>query len=296
MNHPLVSVVIPAYNSKKYLAETLQSVSNQTYKNFEVVIVDDGSTDGQTEIIKLQCAADTRFRAIFQENTGVSTARNNGFNHTKGKYIAFLDADDVWLPDNLRLKIEKLETGRFGLVHSNCQVIDHHSNPVVGETMTGNEGMLLHEILKWERTQIPGPSSIVVKREVLLDVGLFDPFLSTSADHDLFIRIAARHMIGKVDQITWLYRIHPNNMHMNVDLMEHDILYLYKKASRNALFKGNGFRRKCYSAMYLILAASWAGDGRNKARGTWFVCRALLSHPIAFVNLFHRIKKQWSWA
>jgi glycosyltransferase involved in cell wall biosynthesis len=162
MSQSLVSVVIPAFNSKKYIAETLQSVSNQSYKNFEVVIVDDGSTDGQSEIIQQHCAADARFRAIFQENTGVSTARNNGFNHTKGKYIAFLDADDVWLPDNLQLKIDKLEAGPYGLVHSNCQVIDHHSNPVAGERMTGNEGMLLREILKWERTQIPGPSSILV--------------------------------------------------------------------------------------------------------------------------------------
>jgi hypothetical protein len=83
---------------------------------------------------------------------------------------------------------------------------------------------------------------------------------------------------------------------MNVGLMEHDILYLYQKASRNALFKEYGFEKKCYSAMYLILGASWAGDGRNKLRGTWFALRALLSHPAAFINLFYRIKKQWLWA
>jgi hypothetical protein len=207
-----------------------------------------------------------------------------------------LDADDVWHADNLQVKIDKLESGNFGLVHSACQVIDHESNPVEGYTMAGNEGMLLYDMLKWERTQIPGPSSIVVKRSALQDVGLFDPFLSTSADHDLFLRIAARYKIGKVDGITWRYRIHPNNMHMNVGLMEHDILYLYRKASQNKLFSGYGFERRCYSAMYLILGASWAGDGRNKFKGVRFVLRALTCHPAAFVNLFYRIKKQWSWA
>jgi glycosyltransferase involved in cell wall biosynthesis len=87
MSQPLVSVIIPAYNSKKYIAETLQSVAAQSYKNIEVIIVDDGATDGQASIIQQFCEHDTRFRAVFQENTGVSIARNNGFNHSKGKYI-----------------------------------------------------------------------------------------------------------------------------------------------------------------------------------------------------------------
>lgn len=292
MNTPVVSVIIPAYNSQRYIEETIQSVLNQIYTNFELIVVDDGSTDGQRDLIFKFCNSDSRVRYVYQQNSGVSAARNTGFNHSTGRYVAFLDSDDVWLPDNLSTKLAKFETGNFGLVHSDAYTMDELSENM-SALMSGREGNLLHDMLLWTGTQIPGPSSILVKREVLLSIGLFDTNLSTSADHDFFLRVASRFKIGRVSKTTWKYRLHGANMHKNISLMEKDILFLYAKASANRLFKGYWFEHICFSNMYLILAASWAGDGQNKSRASHFVMRALLSHPVSIKNIFNRIANRW---
>ncbi len=260
--------------------------------NFEVIVVDDGSTDEQREIIFRWCAKDSRLRYIYKPNQGVSVARNTGFNHSRGEYVAFLDADDVWMPENLSAKLSKFETGNFGLVHSDAYLIDENSQNK-GGVMIGREGMLLTNMLQWRGTQIPGPSSLLVRREVIQTVGLFDTNLSTSADYDFFLRVASRFSIGRVSRPTWKYRLHSGNMHKAIPLMEKDVLYAYKKASDNGLFKTFWFKRRCYANMYLILASSWAQDGNNKWRAIYFTWLALMSHPVCIIDIFKRIKKRW---
>lgn len=292
MTPPLVSVVVPAYNSEKYIGETITSVLNQTFTDFELLVVDDGSTDSQREKIFEFCHRDARVRYIRQANQGVSAARNHGYNLSSGMLIAFLDADDVWLPNNLSLKVSKILNDGFDFVHSDAGTMDSQSNSLE-KKMQGHEGWLLNKILLWEETQIPGPSSLLVKRSVLNSVGLFDTQLSTSADHDFFIRVASKVRVGRVSEVTWRYRLHDQNMHKNLKLMEKDILFLYRKASTNGVFQSRWFESICYTNMYLILAASWAGDGKNKIRGAYFVMLAVLSHPFAFVNIFYRVRKKW---
>ena len=109
MNDPIVSVIIPAYNSEKFIGETLYSVVRQSFQAMEIIVVDDGSTDGQNEIIKTIMKEDARIKLIQQANRGVSAARNLGIEHAKGQYLAFLDADDVWLPHNIKVKVEFLQ-------------------------------------------------------------------------------------------------------------------------------------------------------------------------------------------
>lgn len=292
MDRPLISIIIPAFNSKKFIDETIASVLNQSYSNFEVIVVDDGSTDGQRDCLFRWCNSDARIRCIYKSNQGVSVARNTGFNHSIGAYIAFLDADDVWMPDNLSVKLLKFKSGDFGLVHSDGYLMDENSNSKEG-IMFGREGKLLKNMLKWDGTQVPGPSSILVRREVIHKIGLFDTNLSTSADHDFFLRVASKFNIGRVPSPTWKYRLHSENMHRNIQLMERDVLCVYKKASDNNLFNDFWFKRECYAIMYLILAASWAGDGGNKIRAFYFTCLGILNHPSAILNIFKRVVKRW---
>jgi glycosyltransferase involved in cell wall biosynthesis len=292
MSNPLVSVIIPAHNSMRYIGETIESVLAQSYSNLEVIVVDDGSTDQQGEIILSLASKDSRIRYFSKCNQGVSNARNTGFNLSKGDYVAFLDADDVWLPDNLSEKIEKIQSGNFGLVHSDASIIDEDSK-LLDRVMKGGEGRLLSAMLEMTSTQVPGPSSIVLKRSTIKNVGLFDTRLSTSADQDFFLRFANFYPIGRVSKPTWKYRIHSNNMHKNIALMEHDVLAVYKKASINKQFSSWWYERKCYSSMYLILAASWIGDGKNWWRGFYFTILAFLQHPDAWLNFTKRILKQW---
>ena len=291
-NFPLISVVIPAYNSRRFITETVESVLQQLYSNFELIIVDDGSTDGQEEYILPICKRDSRIRYVSKPNEGVSFARNVGYNHSSGLYVAFLDADDVWLKDNLMVKFLKFQTGDYGLVHSDALLIDEDSNLING-MMNGGEGSLLQDALQWTRTIVPGPSSILVRREVLNAVGLFDTNLSTSADHDFFLRVASKYAIGHVPNPTWKYRLHESNMHKKIELMEKDVLFLYKKASDNKLFPNMWFERECYANMYLILGASWAGDGKNKFKGILYAFLAIGNHPKAIFNIYSRVMKRW---
>lgn len=291
MSTPLVSVIIPAYNSAKYITDTINSVLQQSIADFEIIVVDDGSTDHLKEVLT-PFIAKNQIKYIPQANQGVSVARNQGYKSSQGNYIAFLDADDVWLPDNLEAKLNKFKSGDFGLVHADAFVIDERSCPLE-QTLAGKEGNLLEDMLAWNGTQVPGPSSILVKREVMDSVGLFDDRLSTSADQDFFIRVAVQYKIGRVDKPTWMYRIHGNNMHKNITRMEHDVLLVFEKASNARLFHSASFERRCFSKMYLILAASWAGDGRNLKRGFYFLLKAILKRPGVIMNVTTRIFNKW---
>lgn len=288
MDDVLVSVIIPAYNSTPFIAETIRSVFRQTYHNIEIILIDDGSSDNLAEVATELMKQDSRLHYTSQENLGVSAARNAGFKKSKGEFIAFLDADDVWLPDNILLKIEKFRSGDFGLVHSDAMVINANSMQT-GEVMSGREGQLLDDLLSWNGPCIPGPSSILVHRSVVETVGGFDTNLSTSADQDFFFRVASSYSIGRVPKVTWQYRKHQYNMHSNIARMERDVLHVYDKATKAGLFSTREFQRKCYSAMYLILAASWAGDGRNYAKGMRFLFRALLTHPFAWKKIWWKV-------
>ena len=107
--NPLVSIVIPAYNASKFIEETIESVKRQKYQNWELIVVNDGSKDNTEDIVSKYVLNDSRIRLINTKNNGVSQARNRGIFETSGQYVAFLDADDVWLPENLLVKIQKLE-------------------------------------------------------------------------------------------------------------------------------------------------------------------------------------------
>lgn len=288
----LVSIIIPVHNGARFISETVESVLAQTFTDFELLIVDDGSTDGLNVIVNEFIARDPRIKYIHQENQGVSAARNTGFRSSGGRFIAFLDADDVWLCDNLQVKVERLQSEDTGLVHSDAIMIDEHSK-IIGPTLSGMEGNLLDSFLSWDGTQVPGPSSVLMRREVLETVGVFDEDMSTAADKDLFIRVATSFKISRVDRITWYYRIHNDNMHKNLEVMERDVLRLYAKAHDAGLFKSKAFERKCFSAMYLILAASWAGDGKDSIRAFSLFINAVKKDPSVLVKVIPRLLKRW---
>ena len=118
MDKPLVSIIIPAFNAEGTIRQTLESVSAQTYRAIEVVIIDDGSSDRTTAIVEEFTANDPRFQLIRQSNAGVGVARNTGISHARGKYIAPLDADDLWMPEKVEQQVAGMEefgdkTGQF---------------------------------------------------------------------------------------------------------------------------------------------------------------------------------------
>jgi glycosyltransferase involved in cell wall biosynthesis len=276
----LVSVIIPAFNAAAFLAETIESVLAQTYTHFELIVVNDGSTDDTLRIAE-SYLHDARMRCISIKNAGVSAARNAGFAKSSGSLVAFLDADDVWLPDNLRCKTELLaHYPQAVLAHAPVENINADSQRT-GVINAGKGGNVLHELLGWTHTVVPGPSSILVRRTAIERINGFDEKLSTAADQDLFFRLAETGEFTMCSEVLSLYRLHPHNMHRHIARMESDHIQVYRKATQRNAFGSAAYRRQCFANLYLILAGSWWKNGGNKPRALWFVLRSVFTHPLA---------------
>jgi glycosyltransferase involved in cell wall biosynthesis len=146
MQKELVSVITPVYNGGKYIAETIMSVVNQTYQKWEMIIVNDGSTDDSMVIVNECLAKDARLSLVTQKNAGSAAARNNGIRHARGQYIALLDADDVWEPNFLESQIDFLKTNNAILVYASYKRINELSQeflkPVLARRVLTYKDML----------------------------------------------------------------------------------------------------------------------------------------------------------
>lgn len=183
---PLVSVVIPVFNGALFVARAVDSVLAQTCKDFEIIIVDDGSTD-DTQAVLARFATTSGVICLHQKNAGPAQARNAGIKSATGKNIAFLDCDDIWFPEKLEAQLAILR-GKYqpGLVHSNYEVIDP-TGRVVKRAKAGQSRNALHRA--FTGGQAPTLSAILIPRSLLERVGGFDPNLWVSEDSDLILRL-----------------------------------------------------------------------------------------------------------
>jgi glycosyltransferase involved in cell wall biosynthesis len=263
---PRVSVVIPAFNAARFLRESVKSALCQVHVPHEVIVVDDGSTDDTPRVL-LELAA--RITILHQPNRGVSAARNSGAEKASGELLAFLDADDVWLPHKLARQVARMQSyGDAGLVHCGVRMIDLDGRPL-GERLDGMEGSLAPDTLFFGRGVIlAAGSTALIPRDVFTEAGGFDDALSTSADWDLCHRIARRRPVAFVREALVLYRQHDGNMHRNVRVMERDMLRGFAKAFEAPPPEILALRRSAYAGLYTMLAGSYyrAGARRDALR------------------------------
>jgi glycosyltransferase involved in cell wall biosynthesis len=209
---PAVSINLCCFNSEKYLEETLQSVFNQTYKDWELVIVNDGSTDTTETIIKTHMSDGWPIVYHAQVNAGLAKARNKAIELSSGKYIAFLDHDDLWLPEKLSLQIPLLETRPdMAVIYGNASVIDGYGN-VIAERYDNNfnprDGDIFSDLLikgafiNWQ--------TVVIRRSVLDDVGGFRSY-RIAEDYDILLRCAFNRTCFGMDHVLVKYRKHDHN-------------------------------------------------------------------------------------
>ena len=209
MKYPLVSVIIPTHNSAQYLCEALDSVLTQTFKDYEVLVVDDGSQD-QTKDLLDQYYPMVRY--TFQPHSGPARARNNGIQQATGEFIAFLDADDIWLPTKLERQVAHLQQNpdtacvftEHGLFDS--KGVFRHS---VGKRTLLMKGDLIRNIFRHDGVATP---TVMVRKTVLADVGYFDEELITAEDENLWMRIAMRHRIDLIDEVLALCRVREGSL------------------------------------------------------------------------------------
>ncbi|MEN3329571.1 MAG: hypothetical protein V7638_4378 [Acidobacteriota bacterium] len=189
MNQPLVSVIIPAYKVAPFLAETLESVFAQTFSDFEVILVNDGSPDTD-EMEKVIEPYRDRIVYLRQENRGAGAARNTGLRSARGRYVAFLDGDDIWLPSFLSEMVSFIEG--YDLVYANALLFG--ASQVAGLTYMDtnpSSGAVTAESLLAERCNII-TSGVLARREPIIELGMFDETLRNSQDFDMWVRVAKR--------------------------------------------------------------------------------------------------------
>lgn len=203
---PKVSVHIPCYNGEKYIAEALQSVLDQTFHDFEIIVVNDGSTDRTEDIIKGFC--DERIKYYYQENIGLARTRNRQLELSNGELIAFLDQDDLWFPTKLEKQIPLFEENpNVGLVYSKTIYFNNKSDFCqLSKTKKHHAGYLFRELLKGNFISV---QSAVIRKSVLDNLnGWFDERFNIVGDADLFLRIAHDYEISYVDEPLAKRRMH----------------------------------------------------------------------------------------
>jgi len=200
---PKVSVIIPTYNRAHLVGRAIRSVLNQTYQDFEIIVVDDHSTDNTEEVVK--SFNDPRIRYIRHEkNRGGSAARNTGIRAARGEYIAFLDDDDYWLPTKVEKQISLFEQAPadVGMVYSGFALVNPSCSRIYGLHKPRCRGRLsAKEIFSWITTT----STMMVRKDFLIQIGGFDERLSVFEDPDLRIRLAQICRFDYIDEVQVLY-------------------------------------------------------------------------------------------
>jgi len=230
---PKVSVIIPTYNREKLLSRAIKSVLKQTFQDFELIVVDDGSTDSTEALMDKFQKKDKRIRYIKLKKHygGPAKAKNVGIQYSKGKYIATLDSDDEWLPEKLELQIKLFETSpnpRLGFVSCHALQIDTFSGKKsifkIKKPKNLFEAILTHDMLG-------SGSGMAYKKEALKKVGLFDENLKHAQDWEIRIRLAKEYDFDLVDKVLYKYYVHKESITHSFSIVkkEKDLRYILLK-------------------------------------------------------------------
>ncbi len=215
-DNPTVSVIIPTYNRAHMVGRAIQSVLDQTYQDFELIVVDDASTDNTEEVVK--SFNDERLRYIrHNENSGSSVApRNTGIEIARGEYIAFLDSDDEWLPQKLEKQIDKFNSVSpdVGLVYCGYAGVSKRTGETLFKVMNAKRGDVFRLIV--ERNIVGGPT-VLIRRECFQKTGLFDKGFLSFQDWDMWIRIAKYYKVDFVPEILVKYCVHGTQNIVNLE-------------------------------------------------------------------------------
>ncbi len=272
---PKVSVVIPAYNAMNFLPQTLDSVLNQTFQDFEVLIIDDGSSDH----IVTWAAEITHpnVKLISQPNQGQSAARNVGIRLSQSEYIAFLDADDLWQPTKLEKQVSAfIDNPQLGLVDTWVFLVDEQNNILEHIEVYYNEGNVWLQML--ELNLVMCGSSPVVRRQCFETVGYFNQNIKGPEDWHMWTRIAAHYPFKVICEPLVHYRQHPNSTTQNLDLMVSNTIKAIEDLFESVPIQLQWKKRRAYGRGYLYIA-SLAEKNHNYRPAIYFFWRALLTYP-----------------
>lgn len=272
---PKISVIIPTYNHARYLPETIRSVTGQTYHDFEIIVVDDGSTDNTSRVVS---TFGESVRYIRQENRGLAGARNTGIRAARGEFIGLLDADDLWTPEYLERMLPPFESSRkVGAVYCGWQYMDAAGNLLPRININVVPPEQTYEKMVYMDFLVP--SGVMVRRECFDAVGYFDENLRFgNEDWDMWLRILTKyHMVG-VSAALAKYRISNESMSAKWDLMEQSKRIVIAKHFGPEEDGGSNIHQIAYGGLYMSSALLYLQNG-DVARGRSSLRRAFVTHP-----------------
>jgi len=276
-----VSVIIPTFNRRDYITIALDSVLTQTYKDYEIIIIDDGSSDNTKEVLK---PYQNRIRYFYQQNSGIPATRNRGIREAHGEYITFLDSDDYWLPEKLELQIECFKQNpHYGMVATRCSSISPDGR-FRKKNRPGKSGWVLNSLFK---ANFIRTSSAMIRKECFERVGLFDQSLPECEEYDMWLRIAKQYPIGFINKPLTVYTDNPQGVSINslsgrllrIKVLEKDYL---KECIPSALY------RRRLASNYHYLGRHYLDSGeRNEGRK--YLKHAITLYPLNPKILFYYI-------
>jgi glycosyltransferase involved in cell wall biosynthesis len=280
-----VSIILPVYNGESTIVETINSIQNQSYSNFELLIIDDGSTDNT--LAKIEEIGDPRIKIFSYLNQERAKARNEGISKAEGEFIAFMDADDLWTSDKLELQVLALEqTPDAGVAYSWIKFIDEQGRYLFDREPLYYQGNVYADILV--NNFISCGSNILVRKEVIDQVGGFDPLMIPAEDWDYNIRLAAHCSFIVVPKYQIYYRIQSPAVPKKVSSMEEAMFKVVEKAFQSTPVSFRTLRLAAISVTYRLAARMYAESslsGLEKIKlANHKILKALYTYPKTFFD------------
>lgn len=208
----LVSIIMPVYNGQKFISKSIESVLAQSYKNWELIIINDGSTDMTEEVVIKFQNLTNKIKYFYKANEGQVKATNFGILKSNGEYISFLDSDDLWEPDKLKKQVNFISQNKnIDFLYSKYNSIDENGNVLFTNI---SHDCINHYMNLLKRCYI-GRLTVIVKKSILIELNLFDESLHSTDDWDMWIRISNKFKLSFLDEVIASYRIHPQSMSKN---------------------------------------------------------------------------------
>jgi hypothetical protein len=284
---PLVSVIIPNYNHAQYVGDAIRSVLAQTYHNYEIIVVDDGSTDNsRAEVARFG----NKVNYIYKTNAGLSAARNTGFKASKGSFIGVLDADDMYEPEYLSTLVTALQENPDAAgIYCGYQFVDHVNHPLPQIEARPMESGKLYSALLDGNFFVP--ESIFLRRKVYEDVGLFDETLRACEDWDVWLRATKKYKIIHSPKILTRHRVLPGSMSTDPLRMLHNRLAVLKKhVGDEPAVSGDSETHRAYGRAYLGSCIEYLQYGSPERAYQCFqtmanICPSLLTEIDTFYQL-----------
>ena len=245
-----ISVIIPAYNAEHTIEETIKSVLKQTFPDFEIIVIDDGSSDRTLDIVRE--IADPRLKYFCYKNGGVATARNRGISHATGEFITFLDADDMWTSDKLKLQLEALQKyPEAGVAYSWTYFLHEKEHLSYADTSSFYEGNVYAELLI--KNFLHSGSNPLIRKQAINTIGLFETTLVPCEDWDFYIRLSSIYPFALIPKPQIIYRQSSGSASSKVELMKDSTLKVINRAFETASpeYRHLKYRSLAWSYKYL---------------------------------------------